>query len=1524
MKLSQLFKRAISKAWMASLSGVVSIAFTHMATAAPSQSPLFLAAPVIPIMMLNMSRDHQLYFKAYDDYSDILDDRATINGSPNPNYLKSIPDSIPDRFYVNEYSYYGYFDSEKCYKYNTTKARFEPDTFRDATTKACTASDDWSGNFLNWSTMTRMDVIRKILYGGYRAVDDTETVLERVFLPNDTHSFAKFYKPTGSSVVQDLQKVVPDDAATADGITVCNTTNPSDRSKYSQEVSDAPLMRVAKGDFSLWANNERWQCQWKEERGASNGNDFSKSGMPAASSNPDSTKKYKDLNVRVQVCVNGKLNLVDGMDNENCFEYSAGYKKPRGVLQVYGDSDRVRFGLITGTYKKSKSGGVLRKAATSFKDEVDSKTGVFLKPTNSIVKTLDTLRVFGYAYSDGLYSGPSSDNSRWYAVPNVLAKSDNCSWIGAAAGDNSGTNYSRAHFNNGICSNWGNPQAEIYLEALRYLSGQTAPTSDYYADDSGYFSGLSTATWSDPISETASGNYCAPLNILQFNASTISYDTDELVTGGLANVGISSSAGLNALTNLVGTNEGIINGSYFVGENGGSSTDAGYQLCTGKTITDFSVVKGNCPEAPRLEGGYQIAGLAYHARKNGLPAKNVAFGREKVTTFGVALAPATPSVTVKVTDDKSFTIMPACRNTSSYKVNNKNAGSRLDSNCAIVDFKIVEQDPVAKSGSLYVSWEDMEQGGDFDQDMWGTIKYSVSGDTLTVETDVFADSTSQVLGFGYILSGAKSGTETIDAGFRVHSGIHDFTLGNCSNCNTNDAATTQTYTLTSTPAGQLKSPLFYAAKWGGYSKALEKSLPSNFTDAQLATEVNKGKAEDTYFYATNPSALAESIDKAVARVAASVGSAATVAANSTSLQGETRVYQAQFNSEDWSGKVEAFKLLPNGNIDKGAGVQWSTDTTLALSDSAISNRQIFTYDGGATKATVRVTTADWETAAPTLRDALKLTGETDNTKALQRLRWILGYKDTGLRKRNKLLGDVVNSDPGFAGTGSQRHDQLPSDSVYGAASYKEYVKSKKTRKSLILVGANDGMLHAFNATTGSSEEGKEVFAYIPRGVYSKLAGLSVPNYSHQYSVDGPIYVSDYYNGTAWRTLVAGTLGAGGRGAYALDITDVLTGSGSPTVIFDVSADDVLPPPVDTDALALKESLGFSYSKVLVVPTAGMKWAAIWGNGTNSIKNTAKLIAIDVNAPGKPVILDTKAKIGTTSDNGLSGAAFLPDGTGLISAAYAGDIMGNMWKFDLGSTNTNAWTFGYGGTNSPEPLIKVIDPVGVGQPITAAPTLGLNKLRKNGTKPSIMVYFGTGKYTDDSDNALKQVQSLYGIADNGSKITLSSAASRASVLHKKVIASETGGKRTVNFDKNPSPGVTAVGWPTVDKSGWYLDLKFTSNLGERILAKPLLLYDRVIINTFIPSQQQCSFGGDGWLMELVGVGDVFEDHTVLGDLANSALETPIIGDLIPLETGEKVIIVGSQLGDDKHPSELVGFLGDAGPGTRGRMSWRQLK
>src|SRR3954471_8986555 len=230
----------------------------------PSQNPLFLESRVVPLMMLNMPKEHQLYFKLYDDYSDIT---SPTGGDP---------DNIPDLTYNNNYDYYGYFDSNKCYVYNTTLKRFEPLAVRDST-RSCAATNDWSGNFLNWGSMTRIDAIRKILYGGLRVKGTgdtaTETVLERAFLPNDAHSFAKFYIPksttstalTTTQIIANLKNVVPDGLAAASGLTLCNTTEPADRSTLSQNatgVNDVPLIRVAKGNYSLWASNERWQCRW--------------------------------------------------------------------------------------------------------------------------------------------------------------------------------------------------------------------------------------------------------------------------------------------------------------------------------------------------------------------------------------------------------------------------------------------------------------------------------------------------------------------------------------------------------------------------------------------------------------------------------------------------------------------------------------------------------------------------------------------------------------------------------------------------------------------------------------------------------------------------------------------------------------------------------------------------------------------------------------------------------------------------------------------------------------------------------------------------------------------------------------------------------------------------------------------------------------------------------------------------------------------------------------------------------------
>ncbi len=145
-----------------------------------SQSPLFLVTSADPLVMLNLSNDHQLFYKAYDDWSDINSD------------------GVIDTTYNHDIDYYGYFDSYKCYVYDTTDDRFEPDSITDD--KYCAGASDWSGNFLNWASMTRMDSVKKILYGGTRSTDSsTSTVLERSYLPGDAHSFAKHYSPVAAA-----------------------------------------------------------------------------------------------------------------------------------------------------------------------------------------------------------------------------------------------------------------------------------------------------------------------------------------------------------------------------------------------------------------------------------------------------------------------------------------------------------------------------------------------------------------------------------------------------------------------------------------------------------------------------------------------------------------------------------------------------------------------------------------------------------------------------------------------------------------------------------------------------------------------------------------------------------------------------------------------------------------------------------------------------------------------------------------------------------------------------------------------------------------------------------------------------------------------------------------------------------------------------------------------------------------------------------------------------------------------------
>ena len=1646
-----------------------------------AQVPLFLTTSAKPIVMLNISKDHQLYFKAFDDFSDM--DK----------------DGVPETTYKHSLNYYGYFDSYKCYSY--INSQFEPTL--TTSTKYC-STGLWSGNFLNWASMSRIDTIRKILYGGLRHTDiggvtsttstssttpvvsnstvtgtttqsnstvsksgsaspytyttavtktltsssgcpstpatvtstlpsspavktytfdystsylttstnpttstdgpttittnstttssitntskttftnvgssrlrDTSisysptgictttngvssrnftitmsvtsseatssnmtavtnittpstasstttsttyttttanlgtTVLERSYLPNDAHSFAKFYN--GS----DLNQLTP--YTSASGITLCNTTVSG--TTLSQNVTDAPLIRVAKGDFSLWSANERWQCRWSEEKAASNGNVTASSGLDASTNNPTKNSSGSgDFNARVKVCVNGLIKT------ENCKTYPDGTLKPIGLLQTYGDDDLISFGLITGSYGKNKSGGVLRKNASSIFDEINITTNGTFKSapsTGGIVDTLNKLRIHGYRHDDGTYFS--------------VTGSDNCTW---------GLNT----FTDGNCSNWGNPQSEIFLESLRYLSNHSAlsaylPTSSN--TDSSYISGLTVATPTSPIIDA---EWCAKLNVIQFNASTSSYDGDQLI-----NVADISTTAMNSLTDTVGAGEKIPGNSYFVGALvGGTGTDNN-QLCTAKTVNKLSDVRGTCPDAPRLSGSYHIAGLAQFAHNNDI---NLTLkGDQLVTTYGVGLSPEIPKIVVPVpgSTSKTVTILPACQD------------STVGGNCAIVDFKIVHLDcslvlsPVSSPsscGKVYVNWEDSEQGGDFDQDEWGTLTYSVNLTEVKITTDVIAQSTPYKMGFGYILSG------TTNDGFHAHSGINGYAYTEpegttaCTNCVTGDAANSATYTIGSSSALSLQQPLYYAAKWGGF---IDDKNKSGTPDQKGEWDSNGDEIPDRYFFASDPGELAISLKAALDDVIKTGASASAVAANSTRLDTGSLVYQAKFNTIDWSGQLVAYSV----NTSTGA-LTFNWDASASALLPAQDDRNIYTYNPSAAAGS-RSVLFQWANLTTTplgtsQQDYLNTLAGVNDGKGELRVNWLRSddsNKQTqanpgGFRGRTNFLGDIINSDPVYVGNEDYGYGTLPGAE---GSSYSDFRTT--SRRPMIYVGANDGMLHGFDAN-GTATGGVEVFAYIPNVLFPELSKLTSPGYSHEYYVDGMSGVGDVYYDSAWHTLLAGTTGAGARAVFALDITnpDKFGPSSALWEFTNTTKADGTPNPDGGD-------LGYTLAQPSVARMQDGHWAVIVANGYNSDNGHAVLFVLDAKTGAVLQKIDTG--IGTTAKkNGLSSPiAVDTNNDQSVDTVYAGDLYGNLWKFNV-SGSAGSWPV------PSSPFFVACSATGSScspdnpdnrQPITGKPNLG--QVGAAGTDQNgvgRMVYFGTGKYFEKGDNsavASPQAQTFYGLWDIGPAIT-DRAKLQEQTIDFEGSATTVSGAQSIKpirvVSKNPvcyaatSTGCTAS---SSLKSGWALNLlsPVKGAEGERVVSFPVVRRGLVVFSSVIPNAADpCTNGGKSWLMEVGALGggefggapfDVNGDRMIdAKDFVTIAgVQHAVSGINMEIGITKTPSVVESTSVDFKYLSGSIGQMGtvvDAGGGVGGgvggggfgiRRSWRQLK
>lgn len=647
-----------------------------------------------------------------------------------------------------------------------------------------------------------------------------------------------------------------------------------------------------------------------------------------------------------------------------------------------------------------------------------------------------------------------------------------------------------------------------------------------------------------------------------------------------------------------------------------------------------------------------------------------------------------------------------------------------------------------------------------------------------------------------------------------------------------------------------RNQYYLATKYGGfdvpdgfdpYERTAE--LPNEWWHSN-GEEVSWGGTSfdrpDNFYIAGQADRMIESLRKAFKNISSELSSSSSsIAANSTSLENDTAIYQASFNSATWSGELLAYEL--DGTEISELPVWRASEILDGKTDAQMDSRNIFTVQPLTENAGVYRNTSgtdfEWSDLAASQQQALAVDGEggsVGDTIAQARLEYLRGKRvnertdDNQIRlfrQRDSRLGDIINSSPVYVHQENFGYYRLNAQQGYTSIdSYADFRDSNtyKNRTPFLLVGANDGMLHAFNAEVADdSNGGEELFAYVPAGIYDNLWELTDPDYNHRYFVDGSPVVNDAWLGSSlgWRTLAVGTTGAGGRSVFALDVTDPDNMSSS-DVLWEFSHQDM--------GLTMQSPAIFALStgKFGVAVSSGydtdLTDGKVWFLDASS-GEVIKEVSIPTNGAelGSPTLIDVNADR-------------------IADRLYVADTAGKVWRMDIGDTNTSRWEApaGLKSGNQMQPLFEA----DTGQVITADLTVALND------KGEIMLFFGTGSFQDVGDNVVGNspvVESFYGIIDRGRPV------SRNSLMEQEILDETTmsgNGLRLVS--KNA---------PVGSYTGWYMDLVWkTANdgpgpKGERVVSKAIVRGDdrgnRVIFPTLIPSEDPCQSGGNSWLMEL---------------------------------------------------------------------------
>ena len=771
--------------------------------------------------------------------------------------------------------------------------------------------------------------------------------------------------------------------------------------------------------------------------------------------------------------------------------------------------------------------------------------------------------------------------------------------------------------------------------------------------------------------------------------------------------------------------------------------------------------------------------------------------------------------------------------------------------------------------------------------------------------------------------GCCNNNSALMAGIAYDANTKDIRPDNPAVAKTKDKQTVQTYWLDilEYQAYKANNQFYLAAKYGGFK------APETFDPYTRTTDIPKEwwsttgemvggqDRPDTYFTASQPAQMVAGLTRAFADIGSKLKAFTTSFATAlpqVALEG-VGSYASKYDASTWSGEI----IANTTSFDAGTGTPsqveaWSFSSKLGVQIAGTgwdTNRRVITWNTS-TKTGVPFRTTGISGAQLATLNTIYRDGD-DSTDYLNYLRGDPSYEvgSAGAatpkiyRARSSAVGDIVGSKAKPVGGPTAPFSAATN------AGYAAFRTTWKDRAPMLYVGTNAGMLHAIKASVKDTDtdRGTEVFAYIPGGLYQGVNGVPIqtglqhrgdPDFTHKNMVDGPIGVFDIDLGKTpggsgtpdWRSVLVGAMGKGGKGYFAIDVTD--------------------PSAFSTETAAATKvmwefthaDLGYTYGEPAVVKTKKYGWVLIFGSGHNNADGVGYIFIVN---PRTGALLE-KISTGAGTPGAQAGLsqvqAFLPDRTDFTAETlYAGDLLGNLWRLDL--------TPASGAYASPTKIAVLTDSTGATVPVTSRPLVVIQP--KTNRR---FVTVGSGKLLANSDIGNSQPQGFYAIID-GTGNQFNTAATLPAGMTFPIRNSGADNRLLKLTDLTQKITLNLA-----TQIGWWVDLgTATGGSGWRVITDSTAFLGTVAFAAMVPSGEVCSPSGTNRVYAIdLGTGESVLRNGEAIIAFNDSL-SGVITDLRFYSVAGKPRLVG---GTD---TGAIGPLPGKWPTSTGirRLNWREL-